>query len=516
MADSPQSALGVLELDDPLFEPPPVLPQADERRMNVRAYNYWTSILRGRTFPSVLDLEPGRIEEFRDKSLLLDFSRDPERPMLRYIGRDLREECGISLAEARPEDVPGRSLISRLTDHYLEILANRAPIGFEAEFLSAAGQLTLYRGILLPLSDDGETINFIYGVINWKLAADDATHAALADDLALALPAPAIAAPAPAAVDDDDTVLELTRIEATVSETVLELTGTDIEPLDLTETLEPAPVADVAPSPVEADDFLPEDIAPADAESAVELTGERDGDDIATDDPPLDLGEAGDMLDDHRAVAPDTTTDPRGLLQSLLATARAEAAQVIGADNRSRAALYAALSQAYDFHLAASASAEAYATLLAETGLKAQARAPFTPIVKLVFGPDYDKTRLTEFAAALSHAARENLPAHGFRAYIERVEGGLKGMVRAEREARMAARGNTQADARESAMAAARVMPAVARLALADTPPGEFVLLLARRAPDNGGVDILAPVEATDSQIEAAVRRTVTRMRPAD
>jgi hypothetical protein len=65
-------------------------------------------------------------------------------------------------------------------------------------------------------------------------------------------------------------------------------------------------------------------------------------------------------------------------------------------------------------------------------------------------------------------------------------------------------------------MAAARVMPAVARLALADTPPGEFVLLLARRAPDNGGVDILAPVEATDSQIEAAVRRTVTRMRPAD
>lgn len=508
MADSPQSALGVLELDDPLFEPPPVLPQADERRMNVRAYNYWTSILRGRTFPSVLDLEPGRIEEFRDKSLLLDFSRDPERPMLRYIGRDLREECGISLAEARPEDVPGRSLISRLTDHYLEILANRAPIGFEAEFQSAAGQLTLYRGILLPLSDDGETINFIYGVINWKLAADAATHAALADDLAQVLPAPATATPAPTAVDDDDIVLELTRLEAPEPDTVLELTGTDIEPLDLTETLEPAPA--------EADDFLPEDIAPADAESPVELTSEIDGDDIDSDAAPLDLGEAGAMLDDDRVIARDTTADPRGLLQSLLANARAEAEQVRGADNRSRAALYAALSQAYDFHLAASASADAYAALLAETGLKAQARAPFTPIVKLVFGPDYDKTRLTEFAAALSHAARENLPAHGFRAYIESVEGGLKGMVRAEREARMAARGNTQADARESAMATARVMPAVARLALADTPPGEFVLLLARRAPDNGGIDILAPVEATDSQIEAAVRRTVTRMRPAD
>ena len=30
--------------------------------------------------------------------------------------------------------------------------------------------------------------------------------------------------------------------------------------------------------------------------------------------------------------------------------------------------------------------------------MKAQARAPMTPIVKLVFGIDYDKARLTEFA----------------------------------------------------------------------------------------------------------------------
>ena len=33
-------------------------------------------------------------------------------------------------------DVPSRSLLSRLTDHYLQIIANRAPIGFEAEFVN--------------------------------------------------------------------------------------------------------------------------------------------------------------------------------------------------------------------------------------------------------------------------------------------------------------------------------------------------------------------------------------------
>ena len=44
---------------------------------------------------------------------------------------------------------------------------------------------------------------------------------------------------------------------------------------------------------------------------------------------------------------------------------------------------------------------EDYAELLDDAGLKAQARAPMTPVVKLVFGVHYDKTRLTEFAAAL-------------------------------------------------------------------------------------------------------------------
>ena len=64
--------------------------------------------------------------------------------------------------------MPSRSLLSRLTDHYLQIIANRAPIGFEAEFVNQRGEPICYRGILMPFSSDGDTIDFIYGVINWK------------------------------------------------------------------------------------------------------------------------------------------------------------------------------------------------------------------------------------------------------------------------------------------------------------------------------------------------------------
>src|SRR3546814_14759673 len=38
----------------------------------------------------------------------------------------------------------------------------------------------MYRGILMPLSSDGDTIDYIYGVINWKEVADQDTAAGIA------------------------------------------------------------------------------------------------------------------------------------------------------------------------------------------------------------------------------------------------------------------------------------------------------------------------------------------------
>src|SRR5206468_303766 len=68
------------------------------------------------------------------------------------------------------------SLLSRLTDHFMQIIANRAPVGFEAEFENPRGESLCYRGILMPFSSDGDSIDFIYGVINWKHLNDATVH----------------------------------------------------------------------------------------------------------------------------------------------------------------------------------------------------------------------------------------------------------------------------------------------------------------------------------------------------
>ena len=160
---------------------PPESIGRDERRMQVRAYNHWASLLGERMFPNIVDLDPADLPDFGPHSVLLDFTDGIDNPEVRFLGEKLGKECGQNAAIGHLSDVPPRSLLSRITDHYMQILANQAPIGFEAEFVNHAGIAILYRGILLPYSSDDSAIDYIYGVINWKEMADQLT----ADELLL-------------------------------------------------------------------------------------------------------------------------------------------------------------------------------------------------------------------------------------------------------------------------------------------------------------------------------------------
>jgi hypothetical protein len=397
--------------DDGGIEVPPEI-GLDERRMHVRAYNYWVSLLDGRAYPSIEALDPEALGDFGPNSVLLDFTGGGDDPKIAWLGDALREECDLIGDVRRISEVPKRSLLSRLTDHYMQIIANKAPIGFEAEFVGQRGRNTMYRGILMPFSSTGEVIDFIYGVINWKEIADSATASAIAHQAVSALAAAAQPGASPVWAD-----------------------GPNAEPLE-----------------IEA------------AESA-------------WDEPELDL-DAG--LADRLGIARDSADSARG------------------ADQRSRAALYRALGLAYDFALAAEADKAGYSELLEDAGLKAQARAPMTPVVKLVFGSGYDKGRLTEFAAALSWARRQALPAGALR---ERLESeGLKALVQAERRARRPEPRPDQGEAAREALRSARPLGHV------DIPgPEEFVLLIARR-DEVGGLAVLAPVP-DEAMLERAIRK---------
>jgi hypothetical protein len=383
----------------------------DERRMHVRAYNYWASLLEGRDYPSIEDLEPGDLLDFAPNSVLLDFTSGGDEPATPYIGAAIRAECDLPDEVQSIGQVPSRSLLSRLTDHYMQIIANRAPVGFEAEFENQRDETICYRGILMPFSSDGDTIDFIYGVINWK-KLDQPSQASA--PLAAVLPP----------IDEEE------------------------EPLELSD---------------------PIDVGPASkTESEADLE--------------IELG------------------DDAGLADRLWA-ARESVEALKVSEGRSRDALYRALARAYDFAIGAKAEPEDYAELLEESGVKAQTRAPMTPIVKLVFGVDCDKARLTEYAAALSYAERQCVELGGFLAFIEAQAGGLKALVAAERQAR---RPEPKADTKtEKAREKLRTVRPVALDSIDSAE--EFALVLTRRS--GSGVHQAIAVVEDASLVERAIRQ---------
>jgi hypothetical protein len=439
----------------------------DERRMHVRAYNYWCSLLDGRDYPSIEDLEPGDIEDFGPHSVLLDFTEGRDNPATPYIGTAVREECGIGDDIKSIADVPSRSLLSRLTDHYMQIIANRSPVGFEAEFVNQRGRSICYRGILMPFSSDGDMIDFIYGVINWK-------------DLGEGIETPqVIRAELPPIEPETDEFEE---------EEVLELGANDaLEPGD-EDTLD---LVNFVPFDREASEAEPE--MHADPVAVPHLSWE-DGPLAAPE--PLVEAEA----DEELAIELEADA---GLADRLWA-ARESAEVCKQADGRSRVALYRALAMAYDFAVATKRVPDEYAEILDDAGVKSQARAPMTPIVKLVFGIDYDKTRLTEFAAALSYAERENVDFGGFQQFVEEADGGLKGLVAAERKARRPDQPvEDKLEAGKSALRNASPIP------LAQLPTNqEFALVLTRRNSD--GVHEVVELVADSAMLDRAIRRAAS------
>ena len=92
----------------------PVVIGTDERRMHVRAYNYWVSLLDGRAYPSVDDIDLDNTSDFGAQSVLLDFTHTGEDPAIAWLGEKLRAECGIPETFSLVSHVPPRSLLSRL------------------------------------------------------------------------------------------------------------------------------------------------------------------------------------------------------------------------------------------------------------------------------------------------------------------------------------------------------------------------------------------------------------------
>lgn len=214
-------------------------------------------------------------------------------------------------------------------------------------------------------------------------------------------------------------------------------------------------------------------------------------------------------------ASPEGMPDEAGEDFGAILEAGQEAARKLPhSDTTARQHLYRTLSRALKIFEMAQVVPQAYRQQLVELGIRSQARAPYTPALKLIFGKEYDKTRITEYAAALAHAQASGVDSRSLEAFLASYPGGIKGCVLAERQARRHKRGSSlqRRMQRIRQQLLARHPNAIVEFG-AEVPEtdgdDDFVLLLARRGNNRQTLEILDVLPEQKSGIEAALRRIV-------
>ena len=572
-----------------------------ERRITYSLYENWEAIAGKTGIPMLKGMRQEDIAPFKDNLVLLDLRNESSPPKFQVIGKKLKLDLDIELTNKPINKVPRRTMLSRVSDHYLEVIANRVPIAFEAEFVNTDQEKALYRGILLPFSDDNKRINFILGGVRWILEKDlnldqgEPSIEELMQEIAqgrgldpeqiLITPESEISAeqdhheepesdivveedvieeeiigelPEPESddsepeeaesdiaveeeiideVEDDEVILELEEPEeAEIAANEEDVIEEDIIEEDIIGELPEPETDDVTVDTPSIEEFMsagakieePEEIeaaAPvedkADKEEIIiedEIETEIEAvieDDINTEpQQPLSTEETSTTNTD---IKKDSITGPdlRSALKQIISYIKKDDAN----HNRSRESLYNILAAIYGFYENCQEQPEIYNQIVNEHKLKIQARAPFTPLLKICIGKNYDKTRLTEYAAALSLARHMNIDIEEFPSFIKNFPGGIKGCVREIRSLRKQGNKAAPLPAKVRTIKEAkdiiRALPSIGNFKLKKMIVGpsdpEFFLLLAKRRGHS--IDILKILDDKFTKIDTIIKQTAFQKR---
>jgi len=150
------------------IEPEPVPRSGRERRMTNQLVSYWYELRGAHAVPLLRDFSVEAVPNFGPHSFLLDLASGLADTVIRYIGQALAKDCKADLTQKRISAVPSTSLLAYAVDRRIKVVSTKRPVSFEGQYVDEEGLERLYRGILLPLSNDGTDVHFIVGSISCR------------------------------------------------------------------------------------------------------------------------------------------------------------------------------------------------------------------------------------------------------------------------------------------------------------------------------------------------------------
>ena len=138
-----------------------------ERRKHASVFNYWQSIRGNRPFPPIRDLDPLEISDAGPWSVLLEMIGGGEDAVVRHFGQEIRGNLEVE----KIGDAPGQSLLAAIHAKLPIVAACREALAFEESYDTGDGPSRCWV-TLLPFSQTGSWIDFVYGYVSLEGAAE--------------------------------------------------------------------------------------------------------------------------------------------------------------------------------------------------------------------------------------------------------------------------------------------------------------------------------------------------------
>jgi hypothetical protein len=148
-------------------------PSGMERRLVLRLLAYWRNLSDEGSIPSFDQVDPESIPEIWANCFVIDLSGAEDEPVIRVVGENLAKTSTVDLVDLPLSQLPQNTLIERATGYVGEVVRKSVPISRGGEFVKGDGTTVLYRSVILPMSDDGETLCGLLGAANCREVPGD-------------------------------------------------------------------------------------------------------------------------------------------------------------------------------------------------------------------------------------------------------------------------------------------------------------------------------------------------------
>jgi len=128
-------------------------------------YDYWATKRGARFAPTRSDIEPGEIQSLLAHVILIDVIGRPPRFRYRLVGTAFASEYGREITGKFVDEIDLSDRKEFILADYDGVVRTRAPSFSRWEFRKSDGRHMLCRRVLLPLSNDGDAVNMLFGGI---------------------------------------------------------------------------------------------------------------------------------------------------------------------------------------------------------------------------------------------------------------------------------------------------------------------------------------------------------------